>query len=114
VVDDETRLARLTAALLEDQGFSVATAPTAAQATVTCDEQEVDVVLLDVHLQDATAGELLARLRERSFRGRVILTSGYAEEDVEPALLRHPLVRGYLGKPYAVEQLVTALRGAAA
>jgi hypothetical protein len=42
----------------------------------------------------------------------VVLTSGYAEEDVPTELRRDPQVVGYLGKPYPLELLVQMMRKA--
>jgi CheY-like chemotaxis protein len=108
VCDDEVRLAALTAGLLEQHGFSADTASNgpAALALLEADSARFDALLLDVNLSGKTAAELLGDLVARGFEVPVVLSSGYAEEDVDPELLRHPLVVGYLAKPYPVERLV--------
>lgn len=109
VCDDEARLATLTAGLLEQNGFKAHTAGSVASALGLVSSLAVDVLLVDVHLAGESAGMLLAGLQQRGQRLPVVLTSGYAEEDLAPELRVHPLVRGYLAKPYAVERLVTLL-----
>ena len=73
----------------------------------------IDVVLLDVNLTHGrSARDVLASMRSIGNKARVILTSGLAAEDVDPDLLSHPSVVGYIAKPYAVEVLVESIREA--
>jgi CheY-like chemotaxis protein len=113
ICDDESRLGALTAGLLADYGFHPVTVDTgeAALATVRAAAPRVDLLLLDVNLsQGSSAKQVLAVLGELEAPPRVLLTSGLAEEDVEAELVSHPLVAGYVPKPYAVEQLVQSIR----
>jgi two-component system, OmpR family, response regulator len=112
VCDDEPRLATLVVALLEQsdhRAFAVADL-TAAIAAVL--ERRFDVVLLDVNLRGSGASQVLKELVVHGLVGKVVLTSGCAEEDVSRELLGHPQVAGYLAKPYPVEQLLEAIDAA--
>jgi PAS domain S-box-containing protein len=109
VCDDEERLASLTAALLEQQGYRALVASGADSAASVVEAQRLDVLVLDVNLACSSASAVLERVAERGFRGPTVLTSGYAEEDVPRELLRHPRVTGYVAKPYSVERLVAAI-----
>ncbi len=109
VCDDEARLAMLTAGLLEQHGYAAVTVGTAGSAIEALATQRIDVMLLDLHLPDGNAHEVIARMGEQSLQHPVILTSGYAEEDVDPTLLRGPLVVGYLAKPYSMDRLIAAI-----
>jgi DNA-binding response OmpR family regulator len=116
ICDDETRLAALTAGLLEDHGFRLLTVEAGEDAlkAVLEGDRPFGIMLLDVNLNSGMSAEqLLAALSERGASVRVILTSGLAEEDVPEALRRHPLVSGYLPKPYSIESLIGAVRLAA-
>jgi CheY-like chemotaxis protein len=111
VCDDETRLATLTAGLLDQYGYGSLTVSSAmaalealGRATPPC-----DVILLDLTLPDGNAGEVVQKMRAAGYDQPVILTSGYAEEDIAPELLSDPLIAGYLAKPYSVERLVEAI-----
>ncbi len=67
------------------------------------------MLLLDVNLPGEGSSVLLQRL-EASGRGLpVVLTSGYAEDDVPEEIRGHRQVVGYLQKPYTVDALATAL-----
>jgi PAS domain-containing protein/ActR/RegA family two-component response regulator len=109
VCDDEERLATLTAALLEQQGYRALIASGAESAASVVDAQHLDVLVLDVNLACSSASAVLERVAERGFRGPTILTSGYSEEDVPSELLHHPRVSAYVAKPYSVEHLVAAI-----
>ena len=114
VCDDETRLATLTAGLLDQYGYSAITVATGTAALDQLDRGGCDVMLLDMNLPDGSADLVIARMKERGLAIPVILTSGYAAEDVDPKLLGDELVSSYLPKPYSVELLVQAIRAAVA
>jgi PAS domain-containing protein len=109
VCDDEERLASLTAALLEQQGYRALIASGAESAANVVDAQHLDVLVLDVNLARSSASAVLERVAAHGFRGPTILTSGYSEEDVPSELMRHPCVTGYVAKPYSVDHLIAAI-----
>jgi CheY-like chemotaxis protein len=113
ICDDEPRLATLTAGLLEQSGFAAVTSFRGEEALeLLLENPPPDVLLLDVTVSGLTAAQILGHIRQRALHVPVILTSGYAEEDIEPALARDPLVRGYLAKPYSVGRLVQVVQNA--
>ena len=115
ICDDEARLGALTAGLLTDYGFSPITVGTGEAALDAIDEGDpsVDVLLLDVNLSAGqSARDVLTAMKARGATARVILTSGLAEEDVDPDLVKHPSVVGYVAKPYGVDQLVQSINRA--
>jgi DNA-binding response OmpR family regulator len=111
ICEDEPRLAQLTAGLLEQNGCRAVTtgSPDAALSAMEQDERGFDVVLLDVELRSSRADSVLRDMRARGILTPVILTSGYPEECIEPALLADPQVLGYLVKPYRIERLISAI-----
>jgi PAS domain S-box-containing protein len=108
ICDDEARLVALTAGLLREYGFEVMAVRTGAEAIRVVETHPIDVVILDVNLPGEDAREIVTELRSRSDVS-VILSSGYAEEDIEPVLLRDRAVKAFLAKPYGVETLVEAI-----
>ena len=114
VCDDEDRLAELTASLLRHNGFYAESVPDAksALARLTAPDQHFDVLLLDLNLRGTTAADVVRDVDSRGLDVRVILTSGYASEDVPEELMRQPRVAGYLPKPYPVDGLVASVRRA--
>jgi CheY-like chemotaxis protein len=111
VCDDEARLAMLTAGLLDQYGYGSLTVSSVVAALDAIERASppCDVILLDLTLPDGNAAEVIQKMRASGSVQPVILTSGYAEEDVAPELLSDPLVAGYLAKPYSVERLVEAI-----
>jgi len=115
VCDDETRLATLTAELLEGFGFqSIAVASgQAALDTIQAGAPEVSVMLLDVHLSLAgSALEILEHLTRTGSRVPVVLISGQPRLDAPLELTTHPNVTRYLEKPYSAEALLGAVKHA--
>ncbi len=117
ICDDEARLGALTAGLLSEFGFqptAVAGGDEALELLRTGGGGAMSVVLLDVNLASGpSATEVLERMDAEGFSLPVVLTSGFALEDVPRALIEHHSVASYLAKPYTVEQLVAAIAGAA-
>ncbi len=111
VCDDEARLAMLTAGLLDQYGYGSLTVSSAMAALEALGRAAppCDVILLDLTLPDGNAAEVVQKMRAAGYDQPVILTSGYAEEDIAPELLSDPLIAGYLAKPYSVERLVEAI-----
>jgi signal transduction histidine kinase/CheY-like chemotaxis protein len=115
VCDDETRLASLTAGLLEEFGFAAAVVGTGdgALERISAADSDVDRWLLDVNLSAGMSGrEVLRELSRRELACPVILTSGLAREDVPSELFEHARVKSYLPKPYTVEELVATIHRA--
>lgn len=111
VCDDETRLGDLTAGLLQECGFRAGFVPNAVQAMQYLEQhQDTSVLLLDVNLSGSQSTfELLTELARRPKHPRVVLTSGSARQDIRTELTHHPLVVGYLEKPYAEEELTSTI-----
>lgn len=115
ICDDEARLARLTAELLEQRGYAVFAVVTAEQALDTLKAApSIGALLLDINVSTACAETVLDRMHASGLSVPVVLTSGHAEEDVPGSLMSDSLVSSYLAKPYAVEDLVAAVREALA
>ncbi|VTR98788.1 transcriptional regulator : Two-component response transcriptional regulator with PhoR (Or CreC), regulation of Pi uptake (OmpR family) OS=Phaeospirillum molischianum DSM 120 GN=phoB PE=4 SV=1: Response_reg [Gemmata massiliana] len=111
VVDDEPSIRLVARLMLERAGFVVDEAGDAAEAMGRAlrSSRRYSVVLLDVSLPDRSGIDVMADLRLAARGAPVVLTSGRAEEDVP----EHG-AEGYLAKPFSREQLLAAVRAAAA
>jgi CheY-like chemotaxis protein len=104
VVDDEELVRASTADMLEDLGFRVVQAASAAEALDLLDGgARIDVLVTDHLMSGMTGTQLAYAVRARRPELRVLIISGYAEvEGIAPDLPR-------LTKPFRQVDLATAL-----
>ena len=109
VVDDEEPIRRLMLTVVERQGHTGLAASSAAQALEVLDHNEVDLILLDLHMPGPTDGEdLLFLLRDRGDEVPIIIVSGWVDDE---AALHHPdCVHAVLKKPVALQTLADTVR----
>jgi CheY-like chemotaxis protein len=110
VIDDEDLICFTTRQLLELSGYRVLTASDGAEALELFEREGtgVDAVLLDLTMPMMPADEVLRGLRERCPDVKVVLMSGYDEQEIQ-ARLGASEIAGFLQKPFTLEQLNQAL-----
>ncbi len=113
VVDDETTIRSVTRRVLERFEISVLTAADGREALDIYRMRwpEIDCVLLDVGMPDMDGREVFLGLREMNPDARIIVASGFTEEDVEQRFLGLG-INGLLHKPYSPQELLAALHSA--
>ncbi|WP_426050574.1 PAS domain S-box protein [Brevundimonas sp. SL161] len=108
LVEDDVGVAAIAMDLLRGMGLEVETAETGAEAIAVLDHRRFDVMLTDIVMPGGMTGVELARTcAERWPAMSIMLTSGYAGDDVDLALTDAPWP--FLRKPYSGEQLREAL-----
>ncbi len=108
LVEDDVSVAAVALELLEGLGLEVRAVETAPQALDLLKRERFDMMLSDVVMPGGMTGIELARICGREHpEMRVVLTSGYAGEDVDAALADAPWP--FLRKPYSGEQLARIL-----
>ena len=108
LVEDDISVAAVALDLLEGLGLEVRAVETGPQALDLLKRERFDMMLSDVVMPGGMTGIELARLCGRDYPDmRVVLTSGYAGEDVDAALADAPWP--FLRKPYSGEQLARIL-----
>ena len=110
LVEDDDNVRFAMAALLAQEGYQVLTAATAHDAlgVLRTPSSPIDVVLLDVHLPDASGIDLCARLRQLRLGTPVIVCTGEATPEEAAELLRLG-VRRYLQKPVSPDELLATV-----
>ena len=102
MVEDEAKLTKITAHMLETLGFRVATAENATQALQRLEQLgRIDVLFTDLGLPGGMNGaELAEEVRRRHPDVHIICTTGYAKDDV---LRNRSLLAGIplITKPYS-------------
>ncbi len=112
VVDDEEIVRSTAERVLEALGFEVLLASDGREGleTFRSHADQVRVVLLDMTMPERDGRETFTALRRLRPDVRVILSSGYNEQEVTSAFAGEGLA-GFIQKPYAPHQLAAVLRG---
>ncbi len=115
VVDDEETIRETASAMLEEMGFSTLTAADGEEGVAVYREHcdEIVAVLLDMTMPKLDGKACFRELRRVNPDVRVILSSGYNEQDATSRFAGQGLA-GFIQKPYAPEALREAMRKALA
>lgn len=107
VVDDEPRVLYTVGKMLEMGGLGVMSAESGRQAlNVFRDNVDrISAVLLDLTMPDMDGMAVLHELRQIKSNVRVILSSGYAEEDTPPSA-QGDAPDGFIQKPFGPQTLL--------
>jgi DNA-binding NtrC family response regulator len=106
VVDDEPSIRLLCRVNLELEGYEILEAGSLAAARATLDEEDVDVVVLDVHLYNERSDALVGECHARQPPIPVVLVTG-SFEITDPGLAAADAI---LPKPFELEALLSAVR----
>src|SRR3989440_9492021 len=111
VVDDEESVVVTIKAILQLDGYNVATTTSGKQARKMVRETEYDLVLTDLRLEDGDGLDVLKAVRETHPETVTIMLTGYASLESAIQALRAGAY-DYLVKPSEVEELrSTVARG---
>ena len=112
LVDDEANIRRMLAALLREEGFTVAEAPNGNAALLQVDDVDPDVVLLDLLMSPGPDGlETLTTLRDRGRTTPVIMMSGKAQLTDAVRAVKLGAFQ-FLEKPLTPESVLATVRAA--
>jgi CheY-like chemotaxis protein len=113
VVDDDETVREVSRAMLEEAGFRVLTSADGLQAVDTLRRhgEEIALALLDLTMPRLDGEEALRRMREIRPDLRVVLSSGYSEQDAVGRFGDVELL-GFVQKPYSCSTLLEVVRRA--
>jgi CheY-like chemotaxis protein len=113
IVEDEEQLRLGVAKMLRKSGLEVfeAASGSAAINLLRARHDEIELILLDLTIPGSSSHEVVAEAALLRPDVKVILTSAYAEE-VAMQMTNHPLVCGFIRKPFRLGDLVQTLRSA--
>ncbi len=111
LVDDEESLRSLMALSLEEAGCTVIQAVDGEDGVeqFRCHQAEIDLVVLDLTMPRMNGDEVFRQIVDSEPATKVILISGYTQEDVARHFTGHR-VMGYLEKPFPPSELVAKIR----
>jgi CheY-like chemotaxis protein len=110
VVEDDSRVRRVSVARLESAGYTVLEAASSAEAlALFATHPEIRLVFTDVVMPGGMSGDELAReIRSRRPGAVILFTSGYAEPAV--ASREQAIAPNWLSKPYTARDLIATVR----
>ncbi|WP_127523942.1 response regulator transcription factor [Mesorhizobium sp. Z1-4] len=108
IVDDDTRLSAMVSDYLAENGFKVATAPTATEGLKALNSRAPDAVILDIMLPDIDGFETCRRIRAVSDVPVLMLTAKGDEMDRIVGL--EIGADDYLPKPFNPRELLARLK----
>ena len=113
LVDDEESLRSLMAMSLEDVGCTVVQAIDGEDGVAQFRRyhEVIDLVVLDLTMPHMNGDEVFRQMMDAKPQTKVILISGYTQEDVARHFTGHR-VTGYLEKPFPPSELVAKIRSA--
>ena len=107
VLDDDLRLLRLIGLMLDVEGFRVRTFSSGWDFLAGfADEARPDLIVLDLMMPEMDGIEVLKRVREIGYDGRVMILSAYGAERARKELGADTAI----AKPFEPEQLVETIR----
>ena len=104
VVDDEPSVTGSLELILGDAGFEVLTAHSFADSTSILKQTQVDLVITDLRLSDATGIDLITHVKRSTPDVEVILMTGFGSLDVTIEAIKAGAYY-YLEKPYTPDRL---------
>jgi DNA-binding response OmpR family regulator len=107
-VEDDERLARLTARYLEGSGFLVSCVTTGPEAITATQQRQFDLVLLDLMLPGRDGMEVCRDLRTRTDVPIIMLTA--RKDEVDRILGLDAGADDYVTKPFSSRELVSRIR----
>jgi len=115
VVDDEEDVRLVARAALEFAGFTVLTAENGREGLATFREEaeRIRAVLLDLTMPEMGGAETLRELRRLRPDARVVISTGYGEDETLERLSDVPPT-GFIQKPYGAPDLIAKIQSVAA
>ncbi|MBA4393098.1 MAG: histidine kinase, partial [Desulfobacca sp.] len=111
LIDDDLNVRQVGSEMLKRLGFQVLTAVDGRQGLEIFRQypDEIDCVILDLTMPGMGGKEVFSELRGLKANVKVILSSGYDEEEVTPEFAGQGLA-GFIQKPYSVASLREMLK----
>ncbi len=112
VVDDEPDIRNLVQEILEDEGFTVATAENANEARTFCKESTPDLILLDIWMPDIDGISLLKEWKEKDhIDSAIIMMSGHGNVETAVEATRCGAY-DFIEKPLSIAKLLLTIKHA--
>ncbi len=111
VIDDEQGIRSVLSDVLTDEGFQVLVAGTGKDGLKLLEKEDVDLIILDVWLPDASGIEVLQEIISRKIDIPVVVISGHANIDVAVKAVTLGAY-DFLEKPLSIDKLMNVINNA--
>ncbi|MCI5120771.1 MAG: response regulator, partial [Candidatus Electrothrix sp. AUS4] len=112
IVDDEEQLRDISSRMLKAMGYQVDSVSSGELAVEFVRKTPVDLIMIDMLMEPGMNGRQTYEAILRLYPGqRALIASGFSESDDVKKALKNG-VKGFLKKPYSMEQLGQAVRNA--
>ncbi|MBN1572758.1 MAG: PAS domain S-box protein [Deltaproteobacteria bacterium] len=110
-IDDEKTILSMLKGALPDYGYKVFSANSGEEGIKIYRENkdEIDLIILDIKMPDMDGKAVLDEMMKINPDVRVLLSSGFNEEDQHLDLLENGAV-GFIGKPFVLDKLLETMR----
>ncbi|MBW1815262.1 MAG: response regulator [Deltaproteobacteria bacterium] len=110
-MDDEDPVLEVSKGMLETLGYQVIIAKTGEESIGIYSKYYdiVDIVLLDIIMHGMDGGEVFDKLKEINSNVKVLLSSGYSEDEYASEILKKG-AHGFIQKPFSIELVSQKIR----
>jgi two-component system response regulator RegX3 len=111
VIDDEEPFRDFLQGVLEDRGYRVITADSVEQGLRAMACSAVDLVITDMMMPDMRGSELVALLRNKGSKIKILAMTGHPAGDAALAASEAFRVDGVMYKPFSAKEIVAVVQG---
>jgi two-component system, chemotaxis family, chemotaxis protein CheY len=112
IVEDDESIREMLELVLESEGYEVTSASDGAAALALLEQTRPDLILLDMKMPVMDGWEFIARYRALTGAVAPVIVLTAAQDDSRRAA--EVGAHGYLAKPFAIDDLLRAMRDQAA
>ncbi len=109
IIDDEKEILNMTKSILDELGYTTYTADSGREGIKIFNENDIDLIILDIKMPDMGGKEVLKKILENDLDAKVLLSSGYSEENQHHDLLEIG-AKDFIGKPFVSDKLLLKIR----
>ena len=111
VIDDERPIRNSLKEILGDEGYTVETAESGAQALELVDKEKFDVIFCDIKMPGMDGMEVLSKLEEEGVEAAVIMISGHGDIDTAVKCIKKGAY-DFIQKPLDLNRILITLKNA--
>jgi CheY-like chemotaxis protein len=109
LVDDEEFILEILKTILQREGYEVITSTSAKEALTTLEKNSVDVIISDIMMPEMDGMELLANVKARFPKVRVLIITGHSGKYEKESVLDSG-ADGFISKPFKNIEIIRTLQ----